>query len=304
MISRYTYKELVWVDLESPTQDEVRGIMEEFSVHPLAAEELLAPTLRPKVDLYPNFIYLILHFPSISHKHNGGFEQEIDFIVGKNFIITTHYDLIDSLHEFSKVFEVNSILEKSNIGDHAGFILFYILKELYKTLGNELNHIERDFAEIEPSIFGGKERDMVTAISHINRDLLNFKQIIRPHKEVLDSLELSGTKFFGVDFSYYLRTITGEYFKVSSILDGHRETLLELRNTNDSLLTTKTNDIMKTIAIISFVTFPLSLIATIFGMNASHIPIVGRAGDFWFIIGIMATITLTIFAYFKRKRWI
>src|SRR3989338_10005026 len=121
MISRYTYKDLVWIDLESPTQEEVRGVMEEFDIHPLVANELLVSTLRPKVDLYSNFIYLILHFPTISHKHRGKTEQEIDFIVGKKFLITTNYDLVDSLHEFSKVFEVHSILERSNIGDHAGY---------------------------------------------------------------------------------------------------------------------------------------------------------------------------------------
>ncbi len=303
MISRYTYKDLVWVDVQSPTTEEVRSIMEEFSIHPLAADELLTPTIRPKVDLYPDFIYLILHFPTISHKHDGGHDQEIDFIVGKNFLITTHYDLIDPLHEFSKVFEVNSILEKSNIGDHAGFILFYIMKELYKMLDKELDHIKNDFSDIETKIFSGKERDMVSAISHLNRDLLNFKQTIRPHKEVLESFELAGTKFFGQDFSYYLRTITGEFYKVSSMLDGHRETLLELRGTNDSLLTAKTTEIMKTIAIISFVTFPLSLVATIFGMNTSYLPFVGASGDFWIVMSIMTTITLFIFIYFKHKKW-
>ncbi len=304
MISRYTYKDLVWVDLESPTQEEARAIMEEFDIHPLTANELLVPTLRSKVDLYPDFIYLILHFPTISHKHNGKNEQEIDFVVGKKFLITTHYDLVDPLHEFSKVFEVHSILERSNIGDHAGYILFYIIKELYKMLNDELSYIQRDIAEIEPNIFGGKERKMVTSISRLNRDLLNFRQTILPHKEVLESFELACIKFFGQDFLYYLRNITGEYFKVSSALDGQRETLLELRNTNDSLLTTKTNDIMKTIAIISFITFPLSLIATIFGMNTHTLPIVGSQGDFWIIIGIMATITFVIFAYFKTKKWI
>ena len=303
MISRYTYKELVWVDMESPSQEEVRSIIEEFGLHPLAAEELLVPTLRPKVDLYQNFIYLILHFPTISHKHDGCHEEEIDFIVGKNFLVTTHYGHIDPLHEFSKIFEVNSILEKSNMGDHAGYILFYILKEFYKMLDRELNHIESDLIEIEPNIFGGKERDMVSALSRLNRDLLNFKQTIRPHKEVLESFELAGTKFFGHDFSYYLRTITGEFYKISSLLDGHRETLLELRNTNDSLLTTKTNEIMKTIAIISFVMFPLSLLATIFGMNTSYIPFVGLEGDFWIVIGLMVIVTCIIALFFKRKKW-
>lgn len=304
MISRYTYKDLVWVDVQSPTQEEVRSLMEEFSIHPLAADELLVPTLRPKVDLYPNFIYLILHFPVISHKHDGGNELEIDFIVGEKFLITTHYDLIDPLHEFSKVFEVNSILEKANIGNHAGFILFYIMRELYKMLDFELDHINHDFGDIEAKIFNGKERDMVNSISHLNRDLLNFKQILRPHKEVLESFEIAGTKFFGQDFSYYLHTIAGEYYKISNILDGHRETLLELRDTNDSLLTTKTNDTMKTLTTLSFVIFPLSLIAGIFGMNTTSIPIIGQPNDFLIVMGMMAFGVFIMFIFFKYKKWI
>ncbi len=304
MISRYTYKDLVWVDVQSPTAEEVRELMGEFNIHPLAADELLTPTLRPKVDLYPNLIYLILHFPVISHKHEGGKEQEIDFIVGKNFLITTHYDLIDPLHEFSKVFEVNSILERSNIGDHAGFILFYIMKELYRMLDRELDHVNHDFTDIETKIFSGKERAMVGDISHLNRDLLNFKQTLRPHKEVLESFEGAGTKFFGPDFAHYLRTIVGEYYKVSVILDGHRETLLELRDTNDSLLTTKTNDIMKTLTVTNFIMLPLTLMASLFGMNITEMPVVSLPGAFWVVIALMACVTSFLYIYFKFfKKW-
>lgn len=304
MISRYTYKNLVWVDMQSPTQEEARSLMDEFDIHPLVADELLSPTLRPKADLYPNLIYLILHFPVISHKHDGGREQEIDFIVGKNFLITTHYDFVDPLHEFSKVFEVDSILEKSNIGDHAGFLLFYIMRELYKMLDRELDHVQHDFNGIESKIFSGKERQMVTAISHLNRDLLNFKQALRPHKEVLESFELVGAEFFGKEFSYYLHTIVGEFYKISSILDGHRETLMELRDTNDSLLTTKTNEAVKTLTTLSFVIFPLSLIAGIFGMNTKVLPIVGMENDFWIVIGMMAIGVCFMFLFFKYKKWI
>ena len=303
MISRYTYKDLVWVDVQSPTQEEVRSLMEEFNIHPLVADELLGPTLRPKVDLYHNFIYLILHFPTISHKHNGGEDQEIDFIIGKKFIITAHYDLVDQLHEFSKVFEVNSILDKSNIGEHAGFILFYILKDLYKMLDVELEHINADFNEIQAEIFSGKERDMVNSISHLNRDLLNFKQTIRPHKEVLESFEGAGKKFFGEEFSYYLRTITGEFYKVSSILDGHRETLLDLRDTNDSLLTTKTNDIMKMLTVMSFIMLPLSFIASIFAMNTTDTPIVGLPNGWYMLVGGMSFAGFSLVSFFKYRKW-
>lgn len=302
MISRYTYKDLVWVDVTSPTQEEIRTLAEEFNIHPLAASELLVPTLRPKVDLYHNFIYLILHFPTISHKHDGGHDQEIDFVVGKNFLITTHYGHVDSLHEFSKVFEVNSILDKSDIGNHAGFLLFYMLKEFYKMLDSELDHISHDFFDIQTKIYRGKERDMVTTISHLNRDLLNFKQAIRPHKEVLESFELAGSKFFGKTFEYHLRTITGEYYKVSTILDGHRETLLELRDTNDSLLTTKTNEIMKTLTITTFSMLPATLIVGIFGMNTDS-PIADNPNAFWIILGAITVTVGSTYFFFKSKKW-
>jgi magnesium transporter len=304
MISRYTYKKLVWVDVQSPTQDEVRQLMDEFGVHPLVADELLAPTLRPKVDLYPDSIYLILHFPTISHNHDGGRDQEIDFVVGKDFLITTHYDHIDSLHEFSKIFEVGSILNKANFGNHAGYILFHIMRELYKMLDRELDHINHDFGDIEAKIFSGKERDMVTAISRVNRDLINFKQTLRPHKEVLESFEHAGVKFFGETFSFHLHALVGDYYKVSSALDGHRETLLELRRTNDSLLTTKTNETMKFLTVMAFFTFPLSLVAAIFGMHAGGTPIVDGPDGFWVILSLLSAAAILMFTFFRYKKWI
>lgn len=304
MISRHTYQDITWVDAQSPTREEIRGLMEEFGIHELVGNELLVPTLRPKVDLYPNLIYLILHFPSITHKHDGAHEQEIDFIIGKNFLITAHYTLVDEVHEFSKILEVNSILEKSTFGNHAGYLFFQIAKMLYKSLDTDLEHISRDLADIESKIFKGKERDMVTTISNLNRDLLNFKQTLRPHKEVLESFEQAGTQFFGNDFAYHLRALIGEYYKVSSRLDGHRETLLELRDTNDSLLTTKTNEIMKSLTVMAFVMLPLTFVGQIFGMSSTSIPIISEPGGFWVILSSMGIIAILLYCYFKFvKKW-
>ncbi len=304
MISRYTYKKLVWIDLESPSQEEVREIMKEFDVHPLVANELLSPTMRPKVDLYHNLIYLILHFPAFQHKHGHSPEQEVDFIIGKNFLITTHYETIDPLHEFSKVFEVNSIIDKSNMGTHAGFLFYYIAHELYKSLASELDHIDNELEKAEDGVFDGNEREMVLVLSKINRDLLNFKQAIRLHKNVLSSLESASDNFFGDKFSYYMHAITGEYHKIASQLEGNRETLLELRDTNDSLLSTKQNETMKILTVMAFVTLPLSLIAGVFGMNTIGMPIIGSPGDFWIVIGIMLFGTFIMFLYFKNNKWL
>jgi magnesium transporter len=304
MITRYEHNGLRWIDVESPSKEEVTTIAGEFSLHPLVTDELISPSLRPKVDLYKNGIYLILHFPAFKHAHGKDVRQEVDFVIGKDYLITVHYDMIDAVHKFSKEFEVSSILKRSEVGDHAGYLFFHLIKKLYHSLSHELEHIETRLENAESKIFQGGESKMVQVLSFINRDLLDLKQALRSHNDILKSLESAGVKFFGTDFSFYLQAISGEFYKVANTLDGHKETLVDLRETNDSLLTTKTGDIMKRLTFVSFSTFPPMLLAGIFGMNAQHTPIVGNSFDFWILLGIMFMISFIIVGFFHYKKWL
>src|SRR3989344_1769174 len=223
MIKRHTHKHLVWIDVENPTNEEIRGIMQEFDLHPSVAQELLLPTVKPRVELHKNLIYLILHFPALKHAHSGDMNQEIDFVIGENFIITTRYDNIDPINKFSKIFEVNSILDKSNIGDHAGYIFYYMIKEMYQSLANELDSIKDSLKEIENEIFNGKEREMVTTISKVSRDLLNFHHATGAHKHALKSFESAASGFFGATFSFYIKDILNEYYKIDNSASSNIE---------------------------------------------------------------------------------
>lgn len=304
MVTRYTHKNLTWVDLESPTQEEVRTIMDEFGINPLAAEELLTPTLKPKVDVYENLIYLILHFPVFKHSHTSGQSQEVDFLIGKDFLVTTRYDTIDPIHKFSKVFEVNSILDRSDIGNHAGYLFFYMIKKLYKSIAHELEFIEDSLEDVEEQMFQEREREMVIEISKVSRELLNFKQALTAHKDVLESFEVAGKQFFGNAFGYHLRTIKGEYYKIENEIKFHTDTASELRATNNSLLSAKQNEVMKVLTIMAFIAFPLTVIASIFGMNIPNLPIAGHEYDFEIILGIMLATALLFFVFFKYKKWL
>ncbi|OGZ05162.1 MAG: hypothetical protein A2845_02480 [Candidatus Lloydbacteria bacterium RIFCSPHIGHO2_01_FULL_49_22] len=303
MISRYKYHTLTWIDMESPTNEEVREIMEEFDIHPIAADELLGPSLRPKVDHYANFIYLILHFPAIRHSHQTK-SQEVDFIIGKKFLITVRYELLDPLHKFSKVFEVNSILDKSDIGDHAGYLFFYMIRKIYASLGHELSIIGDTLKSVEDRIFHGEEREMVAELSVIHRDLLEFHRALRMHRGVLQSLSVASEEFFGKEFVHYTENIIGEFLKVEEMLQDQKEVLNDLRATNDSLLTTKTNEIMKLLTATTFLMLPANLIGALFGMNTHDTPIIGRDYDFWIVAGIMFAVAFTTFIFFKFKKWI
>lgn len=304
MLSKFTYKRLTWIDLESPTKEEVREVMDTYAIHPLAAEELLMESARQKADFYDNHIYLILHFPTVTHTHDGHTWQEVDFVLSKNFLLTVHYEAVDPLLEFSKMFEVNSVLEKSNMGEHAGYLFFYIMRELYKNLTSELNAISRTLRDTEERVFNGGEHQMVETISGINRKLINFRQAIRPHQDVLQSFETAAPGLFGEKFSFYAKAITDECRKLTNLLDGLKETLSDLWATNDSLLSSKTNKTMKTLAALAAILLPASMIASLFGISSDFIPYMKAPNAFMIVVGLMALVALVMFIISKWKKWL
>lgn len=304
MKARYQHGDITWIDLENPTRQEVIEVAAEFNLDTFVAEELLAPSLKAHVEARPSYLYLILHFPALrqTHKHR---EQEIDFVIGHNFIITTHYDTVDPLHKFAKIFEVNSLLElEGDAPTHAGHVFFYMVKRLYKGIDHEVEYIRRELVNIEEHIFSEHQVAMVPAISRAARNLLNLRQTIEPHRDVLKSLEANAGGFFGEDFRQYLRALENEYYRVHNHIMRNTESLHELRETNNSLLTTKQNETMKIFTIMAFITFPLSLLTAIFNINSVHNPLLGLPYDFWIMLGIMGFASIVMFVYFKRKNWL
>ena len=293
----------MWIDLESPNREETKSIAQEFKLDRFVAEELLTPSLRPRVEFHELYCYVILHFPALRHTRKSR-EQEVDFVIGKNFIITTHYETVDPLHKFSKVFDLSTTFPEHALEDNAGFIFFSMLKVLYKGIDHEVDLVRKDCSTIEDSIFAGEEIAMVEAISRSARDLLNMRQIVEPHRDVLHMLETEGAAFFGQEFLPFLRAMSNEYYRVHNHIMRQTESLHELRETNNSMLTTKQNETIKVLTIMAFVTFPLSLIVAIFSMDAKHTPIVGSEYDFWIILGILGTALLLMFGFFKHKNWL
>ncbi len=307
MISTYKHKNTVWIDLESPSAKEIRQVAEKYSLDPNIANDLLTPSYRPYVDVHKDNIYLILHFPIVSDKIDSANENrfhEIDFVIGKDYLITNRYEPYSSILEFSKVFEVDSILDKSNMSMNGGFIFFYMLKHLYLNLYNKLEALKEKIKSAEDEIFSGNERQMVWEFSHLNRQLINFKAAFSMHHDVLKNLLQASDEFFGPEFKYYAKTIIGEYLKVKNEIVSVKDYLDELRETNNSLLSTKQNEIMKTLTVITFLVLPLSLIANLFGMNAISTPIIGSGNDFGIIIIIMAIFSLFTYGVIKYNKWL
>ncbi len=304
MINRHRYKNIAWIDIESPKEDELVPLIKEFGLSPIILEELLRPSERAKVDSYLNFIYLILHFPKYKHGQNKECPQEIDFVIGKNFIITSHYEPVEVFFGLSKLLETKSIIDKSENTENSGFIFYHIMKKLYDNIAHELDHVTKELTSVEKEIFSGNEHKMVQALSKLSKILIDFKHPLRLHSEILESFDSKEEKIFGEKYQHYTDIIIGDYKRVWNIIESNRELFMDLRETNDSLFSAKMNNIMKNLTIMSFLTFPLSLMTGIFGMNTSQTPLAGLENGFWIILAIMGITTLSIIIFLVSKKWI
>lgn len=304
MIKKYTHNDITWVDVSAPNENEVREVMDTYDIYPLIAEELISPSMKPKIELFDDSIYLILHFPVSQHTHADRSYQEIDFILTDKTLVTVRYDTIDAVHKFSKEFEMSTTLDDDKLGDDAGIVFLFLLSKLYKSIEHELEFITSRLEEIEVKVFAGHEKAMVREISNVSRTVLDFKGSLRRHEALLAELKIALENNLGKQHGRMLTPIMHKFHNINSLLEQFNEQIFELRETNNSLLSTKQNEVMKTLTIMAFVTFPLSLLASIFGMNTATLPVVGHPLDFWIITGLMAILMIIFFSFFKYKRWL
>lgn len=306
MIQTRHYNNLTWVDAESPTVSEILELVNTYGLSTRVGEDMRTHNSKPRIEYHDSYIYLVLHIPvrsKIKGKHVIE-EKEIDFVLAKDFLITVKYGVIESLHNFSKVFDTDSIIDKKNLGNHAGFIFYYMMKRIYAQMIIDLEAMKGSLVYAEGKIFSGDEKKMVEVLSNLSRELIDLKQASRLHKEVIEAFAPLGHRFFGDDFRSYIDDILKEYGKIHEIIANHRELLNELRETNDSILSTKQNEIMKTLTVVAFIAFPLTVISEIFTMNTTHTPIVGQPYDFQIILGFMLVVVLSVFSVFKFKKWL
>lgn len=309
MTKKFNYQGLTWVDLSSPTKEEVEALAAEYHLHPLTATELLNPSMRSRVDAYENYIYLILHFPTCEWCRNGANTEpndtaEVDFIIGEKFLITTHYEPQPILEEFSQILDIKPVGYRTRGRLHAGHLFFTIIRELYQSLEYGLDFINTSLKHAEANIFIGREKEMVKVLSDINRELLDFRWALKGHSDVLTSFEAAGRDFFTETFTYYLRAIHGEYEKIWNMLESSRETWSDLRSTNESLLSIKTNETMKTLTVMAFITLPLTLLGQIFGMSLEFIPLGKHPFAFWIILTLMAILAVIMITIVRTKKWL
>ena len=294
------YGDIRWLDIVRPNDRDTEFLKENFGFHPLILEEIKSPTYHPVIESYETYLFLILHFPNFYKRTNQIQAVEIDFLITKDTLVTIRY------HDFPDLDAIFSDIEKNSatyFDKTTGHLLHHLTKQLFSKMFPELDKIKESIDNLEDHIFKDFDENIIEKIAHIKRQILDFIRALKPQKAVWDAAPEVALKFWGERIRPYISDLVADYNRTLHFTETHREVADSLHVTSSSLLDNRRNYVIKILTVFTAILLPLSLFASIYGMNV-YLPFGDNKFIFWWLIGIMTIGTATALAWLKKNKWI
>ncbi|MDP3970922.1 MAG: magnesium transporter CorA family protein [bacterium] len=302
------HQNIKWISIEHPDKASMDYLKEQHDFHALDHEDIMTSIRRSKLDKYEKYLFLILLFPFFNRKTKQIESAEIDFFIGEDYLITISNGEIPTFTDMFQLCETSEQARESLMTTSPQLLLYKVLQLLFQYCYPILDHINLEIEEIENRIFEKGEKKLLQEILYVRQNITDMRKIVQPHRATLTRLkkpnvELISRQSFELEKHYenYFDNLMDYTEEIWNQLDSFKESADALHETNESLISFRINEIMKTLTIFSVILLPASVVAGLFGVNAKHIPFVGHAQDFYIILGITLTAILSTLLYIKRK---
>lgn len=311
MIRTARGQNFAWYDVERPTADDTEQLRREVRIHPLVLRELIPQVRHAKMDHFGTHLFLVMTIPILERdpENESYYEvrlEELDLIFGKTWLVTSHYrpiDVIDSI--FPKQVEGEKEIHMEYVDATPASIVYGILSKILQDSILSLGIIEERLDLAERDVFRGSEKVMVRELSELRRDIIDFRRALSPSRPVFHALDDAGPALLEESTRPYFRTLTSKIEQISTILTTLKETVEALEETNQSMLTMRTNSVIRLLTVFTAVMLPPTLIGTIFGMNILPETLVSNpARFFWLLIVFMGTSIILPLLWLRHKRWL
>jgi magnesium transporter len=292
---------LKWINIERPRQIDLAWLQERFEFHPLDYEDVTSRNQRPKVDAYDDYLFIVLHFPRYDKQVGRLNAAELDLFIGPDFLITLPNEPLQPVEYLFERCRTSEETRESVFSRGPGYLLYKIVDDLVDAQFPMLRKIGNKLERVEEEIFEGNSAEVVRDISNVKQEIINFRKVVRPQRAAFRDLETNGARFMAEDL--YYEDITDASERVWDMLENYKEVVEALEDTNESAIAHRTNETFRVLTAISVIVLPLTLVASIWGMN------VGVPGEedmtaFWAIIGFMVVLLGGMIAYFRRRGWL
>ena len=301
---------LTWIYVEKPTKQDVEYLAQHFDFHILNLDDVLSRVQRPKIDEYPDHLFIVLHFPVYNKGNRVTTPSEVDIFIGETYVVTIHKSGdLKPLANFFNECHVDEGICNTYMSRSSGFLLYHILDRVVNYCFPILDKVVDNAEKLEDLIFARPVPETVHEIMLIRRDIISFRRIIHPQISVVEVLEREEYPFFKEDQDIYFGDIADHIRKIWDGLEDCKEVVDGLVDTSNWLTSHRIQEIMRILTIVMAIMAPGTLIASIYGMNI-HLPGGLTSVEeitFWtfgIILLIMLGIAGAMIWFFRRRHWI
>jgi magnesium transporter len=298
----------LWVDLESPTSAEAKYVLEDvFHFHPLSIEDCVTASPSPKVDEYSPkeddwftpYLFIVIHAVDYSRKDGVFATSELNFFLGKNFLVTYHEGALRSVSQTEER-AVKATTQIARAPDRVAHTLLDSIVDNYKPALDELS---LEIAELEQQALQHPAAQTLNKILQIKKEVLHLRQIIGPQREVLARFARGEFKLIRAHLVPYYRDVYDDLFHISELAQGYADTLTGILQVYLNMSSNRTSEVVKLLTLITVITTPLMMVGTWYGMNFRHMPEVDWKYGYSAALALTFGSTLATVWYFRKKKW-
>ncbi|HEX76976.1 MAG TPA: magnesium transporter CorA family protein [Dehalococcoidia bacterium] len=308
-IESITWNGLTWVNIPQPTERETEYLAQHYPFHPLDLDDCLSRVQLPKIDEYPTYAFIVLHFPVFNKEARVTTPSQVSIFIGQDYLVTLHQGDLKPLVKLFRDCQLNQDAREEYMSRRSGYLLYRIVDRLVDYCFPIVNKIMENIEAAEDDIFDPRKRGARTVqeISVIRRDIISYRRINYPLRAVISTLEHKLRRFFAEDMEVYFGDVVDHLDKIWNLLDECKEVIEGLHDTNNSLVNQRTNEALRVLTIIGTIMLPLIVLSGLWSMNVP-LPLGANPGGvhwfFWLILGWMMGVGGLMLYWFRRMGWL
>jgi magnesium transporter len=291
-----------WINIDGVHEvDVLEKIGKHFDIHPLTLEDILNTNQRPKLDEYPNYLYIVLRMFFLDEKDKSLKNEQVSLILTKNFVITF-------LEDAGDVFDpVRDRLRKSatRLREYGtDYLAYALIDSIVDSYFHILEKIGEDVEGLEDNLVIEPNKNDLQTIHLLRREMILLRRAIWPLREVISAMQRNENEFIEERTRVYLRDVYDHTIQVIDTIESYRDMVVGMLDTYLSSTSNKLNEVMKVLTVISTLFIPLTFLAGVYGMNFKSFPELGKDWMYpWGFWAIALAVVAVMIIYFKKKKW-
>ena len=286
----------VWVDINEPSKEELERLSELFDIHPLVLEDFSNTRTRPKSESFSNYEFIVMYGLYTDNKIKT---IEIDYVIGKEFLISSHWHRVESYEELKK----DSAKIESLLRSGVDTVLHHLIDLEIDNYMPIISSIDTEIEELEKKAVHSPTPQMLAKLFDIKRQLLQVRKVAGPQRDVLFHMTKAEHRFISHKAMAYFRDIYDHIIRINDQIETYREVISSILEVHLSVTSNRLNEIMKVLTIITTILMPITAIAGIYGMNFQYMPELEWHYGYFVVLALMLSMTIGLLVYSRKKGW-